>query len=238
MAALRAEAAVLARTPDAARLVAEAEGAADRNPVAIALARRAGALFRGDADDVLGTAAAFGQAGYPYQQARTLALAAAPRLYSSHDPGRPRAHPPGRTARRLVVRRRPGHGPAVEHVLRQCLISLRLAERMDLDEADRVVVYYTSLLAWVGCHVDAYEQAKWFGDDMALKTDFRPTDFGPAAARPLFILRHLGAGRPLAERARLGVTFPGDGRRVAEAMIRTTGWRPTDWGSGWACPSG
>ena len=112
MAALRAEAAVLARTPDAARLVAEAEAAADRNPVAIALTRRAGALFRGDADGALGTAAAFGQAGYPYQQARTLALAAAPRLYSSHDPGRPRAHPPGRTARRLVVRRRPGHGPA------------------------------------------------------------------------------------------------------------------------------
>ena len=102
-----------------------------------------------------------------------------------------------------------GMGLPMEHVLRQCLISLRLAERMGLDEADRVVVYYTSLLAWVGCHVDAYEQAKWFGDDMALKTDFRHTDFGPAAARPLFILRHLGAGRPLAERARLGVTFPG-----------------------------
>jgi hypothetical protein len=112
-----------------------------------------------------------------------------------------------------------GMGLPMEHVLRQCLISLRLADRMGLDEADRVVVYYTSLLAWVGCHVDAYEQAKWFGDDMALKTDFRHTDFGPAAARPLFILRHLGAGRPLAERARLGVTFPGDGRRVAEAMI-------------------
>ena len=86
--------------PDAAGLVAEAEAAAGGNPVATALARRAGALFRGDADGVLGTAAAFGQAGYPYQQARTLALAAAPRLYSSHEPGRPRAHPPGRTARR------------------------------------------------------------------------------------------------------------------------------------------
>ncbi|MGH3178607.1 MAG: hypothetical protein ACRDPF_32625, partial [Streptosporangiaceae bacterium] len=81
-----------------------------------------------------------------------------------------------------------GMGLPMEHVLRQCLISLRLAERMGLDEADRVVVYYTSLLAWVGCHIDAYEQAKWFGDDMALKTDFRHTDFGPAAARPLFIL--------------------------------------------------
>jgi hypothetical protein len=67
MAALRAEAAVLAHTPDASRFVAEAEAAADRNPIAIALTRRAGALFRGDVDDVLGSAAAFRQAGYPYQ---------------------------------------------------------------------------------------------------------------------------------------------------------------------------
>jgi hypothetical protein len=29
------------------------------------------------------------------------------------------------------------------------------------------------LVAWVGCHVDAYEQAKWFGDDTVLKGDFR-----------------------------------------------------------------
>jgi hypothetical protein len=43
-------------------------------------ALRAGALLRGDADGVLGTAAAFAYAGYPYQQARTLALAAAPLL--------------------------------------------------------------------------------------------------------------------------------------------------------------
>jgi hypothetical protein len=56
------------------------ESAAGRNPVATALARRAGALLRGDADGTLATAAAFGQAGYPYQQARTLGLAAAPPL--------------------------------------------------------------------------------------------------------------------------------------------------------------
>jgi hypothetical protein len=71
----------------------------------------------------------------------------------------------------------------------------------------------------VGCHVDAYEQAKWFGDDTALKADFRHTDFGAVAATPLFILRHLGAGRPVTERARLGLAFAGDGRRAAEAML-------------------
>ena len=55
--------------------------------------------------------------------------------------------------------------------MRQSLIALRLAERLGLDEPTRAVVYYVGLLAWVGCHIDAYEQAKWFGDDMALKAD-------------------------------------------------------------------
>jgi HD-GYP domain-containing protein (c-di-GMP phosphodiesterase class II) len=112
-----------------------------------------------------------------------------------------------------------GMGQPMEHVLRQCLISLRLAQRMGLDEADQEVVYYTSLVAWVGCHVDAYEQAKWFGDDTAFKADFRHADFAAATSKPLFMLRHLGAGRPATERARLGAGFLGDGRRAAEAML-------------------
>ena len=112
-----------------------------------------------------------------------------------------------------------GMGQPMEHVLRQTLIALRLAELLGLDEAEREVVYYSALVAWVGCHVDAYEQAKWFGDDTALKTDFRRTDFATAASRPVFMLRHLGAGLPVAERTRLGLTFLGDGRKAAEAML-------------------
>ena len=43
-----------------------------------------------------------------------------------------------------------GMGQPMEHVLRQSLLALRLAERIGLDESDREVVYYASLLAWVG----------------------------------------------------------------------------------------
>jgi hypothetical protein len=52
----------------------------------------------------------------------------------------------------------------MEHVLRQCLIALRLAERIGLDEEARAAVNYTGLLVNVGCHSDAREQAKWFAD--------------------------------------------------------------------------
>src|SRR4051812_23161564 len=62
-----------------------------------------------------------------------------------------------------------GFGQPMEHVLRQCVISLRLADRVGLDERARAVLYYSALLVNVGCHSDAHEQAKWFGDDIALR---------------------------------------------------------------------
>src|SRR5438094_385652 len=52
-----------------------------------------------------------------------------------------------------------GFGQPMEHVIRECLIALRLAERLGFGESERVVLYYSGLLAWVGCHTDAYELA-------------------------------------------------------------------------------
>jgi HD-GYP domain-containing protein (c-di-GMP phosphodiesterase class II)/DNA-binding CsgD family transcriptional regulator len=119
-----------------------------------------------------------------------------------------------------------GMGQPMEHVMRQSLIALRLAERLGLDETTRAVVYYVGLISWVGCHVDAYEQAKWFGDDMALKSDARQVDLAGTAARA-FIVRHVGTGRGLIERARVGVAFVGEGRRDASEMIENH-WRATN----------
>lgn len=61
-----------------------------------------------------------------------------------------------------------GLGQPMEHMIRACLIALRLADRLGLEESERGVVYYAGLLAWV-----AYEQAKWFGDDLSTKRDAR-----------------------------------------------------------------
>ncbi len=52
-----------------------------------------------------------------------------------------------------------GFGQPMEHVIRQTLIALRMAEHLSLGAAERTVLYYGGLLAWVGCHTDAYEQA-------------------------------------------------------------------------------
>ena len=113
-----------------------------------------------------------------------------------------------------------GLGQPMEHMIRACLIALRLAERLGLEEAERGVVYYAGLLAWVGCHTDAYEQAKWFGDDLSVKLDAHyGYDFGRPIQAAAFMLKNMGgAGRPLVERARVGIAFLGDGRRAVESL--------------------
>lgn len=113
-----------------------------------------------------------------------------------------------------------GLGQPMEHMVRACLIAMRLVDDIGLDERERAVVYYAGLLAWVGCHIDAYEQAKWLGDDVASKLDVHYAyDFGSARGATAFMLKHIGgAGRPLMERARVGARFVGDGRRAFEAM--------------------
>ena len=111
-----------------------------------------------------------------------------------------------------------GFGQPMEHVLRQCLIAMRLAGRMGLDDDARSAVYYTSLLVNVGCHSDAHEQAKWFGDDIELKShkyDYDQKSLVAAAAS----VRRLGQGHPPMHRFRIGLEFALSGFRDLDGMI-------------------
>ena len=103
-----------------------------------------------------------------------------------------------------------GMGQSMEHVMRQSVIALRLAERLGLDEETRAVVYYVGLLGWVGCHVDAYEQAKWFGDEQALKADY------PAGG-------HGGRGQARVRRAPRGRRSRGGGAGASGRPVRRRG---------------
>src|SRR6266404_9981748 len=106
----------------------------------------------------------------------------------------------------------------MEHVLRQCLIALRLGERLGLDDDQRADVYYTALLVNVGCHSDAHEQAKWFGDDIALKSGKYRHDLGSLRA-VLAVMRLVGAGNPPLHRFRVGLEFAFSGHRELDGMI-------------------
>ena len=113
-----------------------------------------------------------------------------------------------------------GFGQPMEHVLRQCIIALRLAEPIGLDDDERLVVYYTALLINVGCFSDAHEQAKWFGDDIALKADkYRYELRGARGA--LQGMRRIGTGHPALHRFRIGLEFAVKGYRDVDGMIES-----------------
>ena len=111
-----------------------------------------------------------------------------------------------------------GFGQPMEHVLRQCLIALRVADRIGLDDEQRSVVYYTTLLVNVGCHSDAHEQAKWFGDDIELKSHKYDYEFRSVRGA-LASLRLVGSGNPPLHRFRVGLEFALSGHRDLDGMI-------------------
>jgi putative nucleotidyltransferase with HDIG domain len=111
-----------------------------------------------------------------------------------------------------------GFDQPMEHVLRQTVIALRLGDLLELPEAERPTLYYSSLLVNVACHADAHEQAKWFGDDIALKSTKYRHDLrslrGMVAG-----LSSLGAGNPPLHRLRVGLAFAFGGHRELDESV-------------------
>ena len=108
-----------------------------------------------------------------------------------------------------------GLGQPMEHVLRSWRIAERLGARIGLDDAERADLYYTAVLAWVGCVADTPEVANWFGDDIAFRADSFEVDFSglPAMA---FLVRHAGAGSSAWHRLRLATTLVATGASGVE----------------------
>jgi len=44
-----------------------------------------------------------------------------------------------------------GLGQPQQHIIRQTLIAMRVAERRHFTDDERAAIFYVSLLAWVGC---------------------------------------------------------------------------------------
>jgi HD-GYP domain-containing protein (c-di-GMP phosphodiesterase class II) len=111
-----------------------------------------------------------------------------------------------------------------DHVMRQTLVSVRLAEQLGMPDAERNSLYYAGLLAWIGCHVDAYEQARWFGDDTVFKADARGVNGGGSLEEMRFMFSHLGAGRPALERVKIAMSVRGDGwyKAANEILVNHT----------------
>src|SRR4051794_35880016 len=110
-----------------------------------------------------------------------------------------------------------GLGQPMEHILRSCILALRVAEREELDASERAVVYYVALLAWLGCHADSHEQSAWFGDDIAVRADRHLAD----SVGVRFVLSHVGRGAPAPRRLQLLGSALVSGRDALSAMEST-----------------
>jgi HD-GYP domain-containing protein (c-di-GMP phosphodiesterase class II) len=110
-----------------------------------------------------------------------------------------------------------GLGQPMEHVLRQWVIALNLADRLGLEPTDAEIVSIVTLIGFVGCHADSYEQARWFGDDIQMRADIYTTDLTPRK-QPPFVMAHVGAGQPALQRARTFAAFMSHGRKDVDGM--------------------
>jgi HD-GYP domain-containing protein (c-di-GMP phosphodiesterase class II) len=111
-----------------------------------------------------------------------------------------------------------GLGHPFEHVLRSCLIAVRLGQLVDAPADEREAAYYLALLKSLGCTVDAAELAVWFGDDNAFRGDAWRIDM---AGLPLFgfMLRRAGAGGSPWHRIRITASLIAEGNSgAAESM--------------------
>ena len=111
-----------------------------------------------------------------------------------------------------------GFGQPMEHVLRERMIALRLAERMRLDEDERSTVYYTARLVNVAATPMRTSRRNWFGDDLALRSGNYDSEYRSlrAAAATMSLV---GSGNPPLHRFRVGLEFAISGRRDFGGMI-------------------
>jgi HD-GYP domain-containing protein (c-di-GMP phosphodiesterase class II) len=111
-----------------------------------------------------------------------------------------------------------GLGQPQEHIIRQTLIAMRVAELEGLSDEERAAIFYVSLLAWVGCVADAHEMGKWFGDDMAVRADSYLVDLtGLPMMR--FMLGHVASGSsPIRRLTMVGRFLAGGSNEVRASM--------------------
>lgn len=111
-----------------------------------------------------------------------------------------------------------GLGQPMEHVLRSCLIALRLAERLDLPEQQRAETYWVTLLAAV-CTGESSELAALFGDDIAFRAGTYTV--GPTTVAQLgYLVRTAGAAKQPLARARTAAGLVLTGGKAIQVCFR------------------
>ncbi len=111
-------------------------------------------------------------------------------------------------------------GQVPGHAERSCLIGMRIATALDLDDDTRSSLFYALLLKDAGCSSNAAKVAALFGvDDAMVKSSRRLTDTSRTSEALLHVLRTAGAGGSLLSRGRRAGAVLRSGRAAARSLI-------------------
>jgi HD-GYP domain-containing protein (c-di-GMP phosphodiesterase class II) len=69
-------------------------------------------------------------------------------------------------------------GHSRDFALRSCVLAMRLADVMGLDEDTRRGIYHLALLRYIGCNADTHLLAAAFGDEIALRQELQRINIG------------------------------------------------------------
>lgn len=114
------------------------------------------------------------------------------------------------------------------HTLRSCVLGMRLAAELGLDETTRAALYYALLLKDAGCSANAARMTQLFGaDDRVVKPRMKIVDANDRTRLALETWRNVAIGRGLLPKVRhmLGIARGG---AVTQELIRTRCERGAD----------
>ncbi|GIH05220.1 metal-dependent phosphohydrolase [Rhizocola hellebori] len=114
-----------------------------------------------------------------------------------------------------------GLGQPMAHCMRQTVIALRLAELAGATPGERSATYYLGLMFNAYCHADAAEQASWFGDDIAFKSDTFDLLGMNTAQIISFLVRRVGGHGSGLQRARRLAGFPRSSMKKVTEFLNT-----------------
>jgi putative nucleotidyltransferase with HDIG domain len=111
-------------------------------------------------------------------------------------------------------------GQPFGHAERSCLIGMKLAEVLGVDDATRSSIFYALLLKDAGCSSNAARVSSLFGaDDAVVKSSRRLTDSSISSQAVLHVLSTVApGGSPLAKARRLGAVLK-FGRAGARSLV-------------------
>lgn len=105
------------------------------------------------------------------------------------------------------------------HAIRACLAATRLGRRLNLSDRDLAIVYYTSLLRYVGCTAFSHEEAQLAGDDVAARRMGAAVDFTSPREAVAFMIRLTSGSTPTARLRSLVAGIAGG--RGFNALLKT-----------------